>query len=81
MKVTVCQCPCRTPLPRSVRPWGTAMRVRHVGSHAGFVQQHQFRNIKRRLVCLPLPPCALHVCAFLLADVQSFLNLRPHLWS
>jgi hypothetical protein len=50
----------------------TAMGASHVGRHAGFIQKHQFGDIKRGLAFPPLLPCGLYVGTFLLAGVQSF---------
>jgi hypothetical protein len=44
----------------------------HVSRSAGFVEEHKFRDIKRRLIFFPLRAFQLHVFALLLAGVQRF---------
>ena len=52
--------------------WRTTVAARHIRRGPSLIQKHELRDIQRRLGCLPLTPCGLHVGALLLAGVQGF---------
>ena len=52
--------------------WRTTVASRHIRRGPSLIQKHELRDIQRRLGCLPLTPCGLHVGPLLLAGVQGF---------